>query len=412
MNTDFPGILFVDPHPATRTALNQLLNDEPWNCRFVATTKEALATLKTATIDLIVAEVSLGDTDGIQLFQKIQHDYPQIIRIFMTAGSDQDEVISALTHGQAQQLIPKPWIDQECKEILRSALRQSKQQKKHSLEFQRLINSIPLLPALPASYANVRSCIQQDDVDIDQMAEYISQDVALAAIVLRWANSALFGQRFQVDSIKKAIIVLGTDIVESLVLTEAVNRTVAGKIPLIKGFDFKKFQKHSMATASISRLLIKTLFPVDSVRQDRAFIAGLLHDLGKLVAASFYSQQFARAIELARKKALPLSEAEREIYQSDHTELGSFLTGWWALPPFIFNAIKFHHNPKRTPLDPDIIIAAYTANLLSYQFGYGSNGDTLPRELPENYRKQFFLTDEFIEILRAGTDKVICSLLN
>ncbi len=412
MNTDFPGILFVDPHPATRTALNQLLNDEPWNCRFVATTKEALATLETETIDLIVAEVSLGDTDGIQLFQKIQHDYPQIIRIFLTAGSDQDEVISALTHGQAQQLIPKPWIDQECKEILRSALRQSKQQKKHSLEFQRLINSIPLLPALPASYANVRSCIQQDDVDIDQMAEYISQDVALAAIVLRWANSALFGQRFQVDSIKKAIIVLGTDIVESLVLTEAVNRTVAGKIPLIKGFDFKKFQKHSMATASISRLLIKTLFPVDSVRQDRAFIAGLLHDLGKLVAASFYPQQFARAIELARKKALPLSEAGREIYQSDHTELGSFLAEWWALPPFIFNAIKFHHNPKSTPLDPDIIIAAYAANLLSYQFGYGSNGDTLPRELPENYREQFFLTDESIEILQAGTDKVIRSLLN
>ena len=412
MNRDFPSILFVDPHPATRAALNQLLHDEPWHCRFVSTTKEALATLETAAIDLVVAEVGLGDTDGTQLFQRIQHDYPHIIRIFLTAGNDQEEVTSALTNGQAQQLIQKPWIDQECKEILRSALRQAKQQKKHSLEFQRLINSIPLLPALPTSYANIRSCIQQDDVDIDQMAEYISQDVALAATVLRWANSALFGQRFQVDSIKKAIIVLGTDIVESLVLTEAVNRTVAGKIPLIKGFDFKKFQKHSMASASISRLLIRTLFPVDSVRQDRAFIAGLLHDLGKLVAASFYSQQFARAIQLARKKALSLSEAEREIYQSDHTELGSFLAEWWALPPFIFNAIKFHHNPQSTPLDPDIIIAAYSANLLSYQFGYGSNGDTLPRELPENYRGKFFLTDESIEILRAGTDKVIRSLLN
>ena len=412
MSADIPNILFVDPHPATRAALKKLLQVEPWKCRFVATITEALVTIETAAIDLVVAEVDLGDDDGIKLFQRIRHDHPHIIRIFLTAGSDQDEVVKALTQGQAQQLIPKPWIDQECKEILRSALRQSTQQKKHSPEFQRLINSIPLLPALPDSYANVRSCVQQDDVDIDQMAEYISQDVSLAATILRWANSALFGQRFQVDSIKKAIIVLGTDIVESLVLTEAVNRTVAGKIPFIKGFDFKEFQKHSMATASLSRLLIKTLFPIDSVRQDRAFIAGLLHDLGKLVAATFYSQPFAQAIQLARKKKLPLSEAEREVYQSDHTELGSFLAEWWALPPFIVNSINCHHTPQSTPLDPDIIIAAYSANLLSYQFGYGSNGDTLLRELPESYRERFFLTDESIEILRAGTDKVIRSLLN
>ena len=410
MNNTTPNILFIDEEQQILNKLRQLLQNENWNCHFVTNSSEALGFLQRNPVDLVVSEAKITTENGTPLISEIRTLYPAVVRIFLTNFATQDDIVDALTEGNVQQIIPKPWIDQELKEIIRSAIRQSAQQKKHGSEFQILINSIPLLPALPESYSNVRSCIVGDDVDIEKMADYINQDVAISSILLHWANSALFGQRFQVETIKKAIIVLGTDIVENLILSESVNRTIAGKLPEIKGFSFGKFKKHSMATAVLSRLLLKSLLPNDTVMHDRAFIAGLLHDMGKLAAASFFPLQFEKAIELAKRSRSSLNEAETAIYGSDHTELGSFLAEWWALPPFIVQAICWHHQPQAAPMYQDIIAATYVANLLSYQFHYGSNGDTYLRGIADIYREKFYLNEEANEILKTKTDQTIQAL--
>ena len=402
-----PTILFVDKDADISQTMTTLLRDEEWTLLFSNTTADAVATLKEQPVDVIIADTDFEDGNGVGLLNIAKQQHPAVIRIYLTAFSSQSAVTKALAEGTAQQLIAKPWIDQEFKEIIRSAIRQMEQQKKRSAEFQQLINSIPRLPSLPESYNNVRSCITSDDIDIEKMAEYISQDVALTSVLLRWANSALFGQRFQVDTIKKAIIVLGTDIVENLILSEAVNSAITAKKVKVKGFDLKQLKKHSMATACLSRLLIKSIYPADTMRHDRAFVAGLLHDMGKLVAASFLPQQFEQAIRFAKQEKTPLTEAERQIYSTDHAELGGFLAEWWALPPFIVNAIYWHHAPQQTPIEQDIIMAAFAANLLSYSFSYGSNGEPLQRELPTEVINKFFLTDEAIEILRMETEKII-----
>ena len=406
-----PKILFVDEDQRIIELLQQLLQDENWDCHFASSAREALDFLQNKQVDLVVSDVQMADMDGVQLIAEIREIYPSIVRIFLTDNAEPDNIVKTLAEGHVQQIILKPWIDQELKEIIRSALRQSSQQKKHSLKFQTLINSIPLLPSLPESYSKVRSGIIGNETNIEKMAAYISQDVAISTALLHWANSALFGQRFQIDTIKKAIIVLGTDIVENLILSEAVNRTIAGKLPDIKGFNFGKFKKHSMATAILSRLLIKSLLPTDFVQHDRAFIAGLLHDMGKLAAASFFPAQFEKAIELAIRKRCPLTEAEMETYGTDHAELGAFLAEWWALPPFIVNAICWHHQPQSTPIDRDVIAATHVANLLSYQFHFGSNGDTCLRGIADEYREKFYLTEEANEILRAETEKTIGALV-
>lgn len=411
MNNMMPKILFTDAERETLDSLQDLLIDENWDCYYVSSAGEALEVLHAKEIDLVVTDVTLPDMDGVEFVSEIRNRYPSTIRMFLTSFSKQENIIKALAEGLTQHIIPKPWIDQELKEIIHSALRQSTQQKKHSPEFQVLINSIPLLPALPESYSNVRSCIVGDEVDIETMANYINQDVAISSALLHWANSALFGQRFQVDTIKKAIIVLGTDIVENLILSESVNRTIAGKLPHIKGFDFGKFKKHSMATAVISRLLLKSLLPTDSDQHDRAFVAGLLHDMGKLVAATYFTAQFEKAIELAKRRRCPLTETEKEIYATDHAELGSFLAEWWNLPPFIISVISCHHQPSSTPIEQDIIAAAYVANLLSYQFHFGSNGDTCLREISAEYREKFYLNEEANEILRNQTEDTIRALV-
>ncbi|MEE4252828.1 MAG: response regulator [Desulfuromusa sp.] len=410
MVRDIPKILFVDKEKTILDLLRQPLSEEQWDCHFVCSESEAMDFLRKQTVDLIVSDAQTASEDNAQFLANIYQLYPSTIRMAMSGYAKQDNAVQILAAGYVQQIIPKPWIDQELKEIIRSAIRQSTQQKKHSPEFQTLINSIPLLPPLPESYSNVRSCIVGDEVNIEKMANYISQDVAISSALLHWANSALFGQRFQVDTIKKAIIVLGTDIVENLILSEAVNQAIAKQQPVTVGFDLGKFRKHSMATAVLSRLLIKSLFPADVVQHDRAFVAGLLHDMGKLAAASFFPSQFEKAIALAKQNQSPLSDAEIEVYGTQHAELGGFLSEWWALPPFIVNAILWHHQPHSAPIDKDVIAAAYVANLLSYQFNYGSNGDTHIRDIPDEYRAKFYLTEEENEILRAETEKTIAAL--
>lgn len=410
MHSTNPKILLIDKEQRILNLLQQLLQDEGWETHAASNSREALTFLQNNPVDLIISDTEMENMDGIQLITEIRELYPGIVRIFLTDEARQDKVVKALAAGYVQQIISKPWIDHELKQIIHSALRQSTQQKKHSPEFQSLINSLPLLPSLPESYTNVRSCIVGDEVNIEKMANYISQDVAISSALLHWANSALFGQRFQVDTIKKAIIVLGTDIVENLILSEAINRSIAKKLTIIDGFEFEKFKKHSMATAVLSRLLLKSLLPTDYTQHDRAFIAGLLHDMGKLAAVSFFPVQFEQAIKLAKNSTCPLPEAEMATYGTQHAELGSFLAEWWALPPFIVNAICWHHQPHSAPIDQAVIAATHVANLLSYKFHYGSNGETYRREISAEYCEMFYLTDEANEILRAETEQTIRSL--
>jgi HD-like signal output (HDOD) protein len=204
--------------------------------------------------------------------------------------------------------------------------------------------------------------------------------------------------------------VLGTDIVESLILSESINRVIAQKLPEVTGFNLIDFKRHSFSTAIITRLLIKSLYGSDTERQDRAFTGGLLHDMGKLAAAAFFSQQFSAAIALAKKRQCHLAEVEMEMLGTTHAELGSYLAEWWTLPPFIVNAIHWHHEPAATPIEPIIVDAVHVANLLSHQFGFPADQHSAPRQINKLSWDKFYLSDDGVEILRSETEKILMAL--
>ncbi len=410
MNPHTVKILFVDDEQSILKSLQHLMADEKWHCYYASSAQEALDLLTTVEVDLLVSDVMMPGIDGIELLTQVKKRYPKTVRIFLTAYAKQGKVVTALAEGNAQQIIPKPWIDQELKEVIRSALRQSNQQKKFSGKFQTLLNSMPLLPPLPESYAQVQSCISADEVDIEKMAIIIGQDVAMSTALLHWANSALFGQRFRVDTIKKAIVVLGTDIVVNLVLSEAVSQSVANTELHIDGFDLKNYKAHSIATAIIARLLIKALHASDSDLQDKAFVAGLLHDMGKLIEANHIGKSFSAAVQHAEKHNCSLAEAEKTTIGTSHAELGSFLAEWWTLPHFIGEAILLHHQPKASSIEPQIVNAVYLANQLSYRLGFGCNGEKIPRDIDPVIWNKFYLTEEGLEILQAETETVLSTI--
>ena len=116
-NTDNTAskILFVDDDPRILEMLQSLLQDESWHCRFLSSAHEALDVLSQEPCDLLVSDVLMPGMDGIQLASEVRRRHPGVIRIFLTAYAQQENVVKALTEGNTQQIIPKPWIDQDSK---------------------------------------------------------------------------------------------------------------------------------------------------------------------------------------------------------------------------------------------------------------------------------------------------------
>lgn len=203
-----------------------------------------------------------------------------------------------------------------------------------------MIRHIRGLPAMPAVAMELLTTLSGGDADVDALAQRIAQDQAIAARVLRVANSPFYGLQARVGSIHDAIVVLGFTAVRSLVLAAAVVTALPpGSCP---GFVPSRFWRHVLGTAVAAQALAKAL----RHKADGLFIAGLLHDIGRLVMVSVYPEHYARVIALANERDSRLLDVETEVFGFDHTAVGAALARHWNFPEDIVEALACHHNPE------------------------------------------------------------------
>lgn len=406
MTTEQQAVLFVDDEQNVLNSLKRLLHDEPWDMFFADSGSKGLDILAKEKIDLVISDVRMPVMDGIEFLKQVKQRYPQVVRIFLSGYADHKAVVQALAEGSAQQLLPKPWKDEEIKEVIRGALKQAEELQTKNGSLQKIINSLSSLPSMPLTYLKVKKCFADiDNVSIDQIADLIEEDTSISAGLLRWANSALFGQRHQVDTVKRAVLVLGLDIVEGLILSESIFRSVGPRTA--EGFDLKDFQTHSLACGITAKLLISELPYMEPRDEDWAFTAGLLHDIGKLIEARYLGEQFKRIIITAREKNISILKAEYEILGTSHQEIGGYLADWWSLPSFIVNAIRWHHEPALCNANREIIAAVHVADVLVQQFALGSSGNySLPEADPEIWAR-FNLTEETLLSIKESVMQML-----
>ncbi len=199
------------------------------------------------------------------------------------------------------------------------------------------------LPPLPQVVLDLQAALAKEDVSLDDVAETVSHDQALAAKTLRIANCSFYGVPNRVVSIRQAIGILGLRSVSTLVLAAAVS----DRFPRIAcaGFDLGCYWRHSVAVALCSREIARRV----RLDTDAAFTAGLLHDLGRLVMASQMPQQLEHVYELRSERDVPMLEAEREGLGPDHTQLGAEVALRWRFGSEIVNAMRLHHEPAAAP---------------------------------------------------------------
>lgn len=207
-----------------------------------------------------------------------------------------------------------------------------------------LVADVTKLTSLPSVVMRIVAVLDDPRATSQQIVDVVQQDAAFAAHILRVANSAFFGASQHVDSLSKAITVLGTVQVRDMALGLAVAQTFQGVPNSL--LSMRTFWNHSILCAICARLLAKE---AHDPRAEVAFVSGLLHDVGKLVLATRAPDASRLALTAASADPVhrPLFVCEREVLGFDHADVGAELARRWQLPGNLVAAIEFHHEPAR-----------------------------------------------------------------
>lgn len=229
--------------------------------------------------------------------------------------------------------------------------RESRSRRPSRQEARTLLKKIVDLPTLPAVVAKVIEVVEDERSSATDLARVIMTDESLTARVLKLANSAFYGHHRGVSSVTQAMVVLGFDVIKSLVLGISIFNTLGGKGRRISA-ERKKMWYHSVTTAAASSTIISATKPE---RRETVFVAGLLHDIGKVALLSIYPQEYQAICHSVGHKHCPIQEVEVSVFGFDHAEVGGWLGEQWNLPPEIVNAIIYHHRPSAAPADSRLL---------------------------------------------------------
>jgi putative nucleotidyltransferase with HDIG domain len=223
---------------------------------------------------------------------------------------------------------------------------------------ERLEKIVETMPAFPASVRTILDITNDINCAPKDLVKVIELDPVLTAKVLKLVNSAYFGLSREVTSVKYSVVYVGINTIKNV----AISIAAIGMLPHTSsgGYDLNRFLNHSLTTAAISRLLARTRGVSESELGDY-FVASLLHDIGQMVLGQYMPEEFQQAMALAKERAIPIHEAEREVIGLDHAEIGAMLAESWELPPQLISCIRNHHQVNNleepTPLEKTVFIA-------------------------------------------------------
>jgi HD-like signal output (HDOD) protein len=232
--------------------------------------------------------------------------------------------------------------------------------------------------SLPTVAAKLLSMLEDDSTDVRTIARHVEQDVSIATKVVRVANSPMFGLRVPVSSIAQAIMTIGLSRVTNIVLGVSIYSKFIF-LQTLAGNYLHQFWMHSAVTATLSRALAKLL------RQDfqeLEFLAGLVHDIGKLAMLQHDAQRFEQVRAAISEGANEL-EAERMFFDATHAEAGEVVANLWKLPPHVQLIIKLHHeNDLLDDQFASLLAVVRVADLLAERYGF-SSGEVLGEEITD-----------------------------
>ncbi len=234
---------------------------------------------------------------------------------------------------------------------------------------------IKRMPSLSTTVGKVMEICSRIDASPNELNKVISLDPVLTGQVLKLINSAYYSLMNKVTSLTRAITMLGMNTVKNMALSTAIIRSVSGA-KKSRALPTSKFWAHSIGVGACAKLLAKAN-DVPVMECEEYFVAGLLHDLGKIP----FGDEYIDILHSAKKEQRPLIDLEREMLGVDHEQVGKMIAEKWKLNEAMTSAICFHHNPQDAP-EEHRVRAAYVglANMYANILDIGYAGDPFPDE--------------------------------
>ena len=231
------------------------------------------------------------------------------------------------------------------------------------------ITSIDAMPTIPVILRPLLRCLDQpvEQIDVDRIVELVSYDKTIAAQCVRMANSALFGRSEPVESVRTAVMNLGMWRVRDLLFSNSLSQVIPANRWIV---DPSVFWRHSLGCALVCRKFAEILGYADT---EKAYLAGLLHDIGILVNSMVAPEEFRATFAKATREQIPLDEAEQATLGFTHCDSGRVLAEAWKITPDLVQAIELHHEIGDPGSGGPLVAIVHLSDLLCRlrDLGYG-----------------------------------------
>ncbi|HEY0455759.1 MAG TPA: response regulator [Verrucomicrobiae bacterium] len=357
------SILFVDDEPTMLEVYRLVFKslDENWDLQFAGGAQEALALMAKMPFHVIVSDMRMPGMNGAQLLTEVLRLYPRTARIILSGFAEQESVAKCV--GAAHQFLLKPCDVMTLRSTLTRVM--ALDQLLDGDHLKVLVSRMGALPSLPSLYFRIIQELQSPSASLERLGNIVAQDPAMTAKVLQLVNSAFFGFPQKISNPAEAINFLGVNTVRSLALCiHAFSCFDQAKIP---EFSFERVWNHSLRVGTFAKKIAQSE-AAGQVMLDETFIAGLLHDLGKLMLATHMGLEYKQAMALRKERNIPICQAEQEVFGATHAHVGAYLLGLWGLPAPVVEAVALHHQPGlRFDQNFSPLIAVHAADALDHE---------------------------------------------
>ena len=335
-------ILFVDDETLVLEGLQRMLRSmrAEWEMVFVESGSKALELMAQAPFDVVVSDMRMPGMNGAELLAEVLKRFPKTVRLVLSGHADRDLVLKCV--GSTHQCLSKPCQPEELKAAITRAGNLEASLRDQNL--RQLVARLDRLPSIPALYVQIVEKVQDPEIGLDEIGDIVAKDLAMTAKILKLVNSAFFGLGRQISSPAEAVSYLGVETIKSLVLS--IHAFSQYSSLRLGSFSIDALWLHSQKTAGLAKEIARMEDAENRVLDD-SFVAGLLHDTGKLVMVSNFAEQYDQVLNAVRGGSQTLVQAEEQSFGANHAEVGGYLLGLWGLPVPVVEAIALHHQPTQ-----------------------------------------------------------------
>lgn len=427
--------LIFDPHQESAEEIARVVNSIGLETKVLKSLAEFITALQGELPRLVISEAIISGYDDFIILEHIKSEKKllNIPVLIATSKATRENIIKARQLG-ANGFITKPFDKANLIKQIKLALnirdlaptekrpttinRNLGTQRKLSLKTinderlkSQIMQKIEEIPSLPAIVYKVMELVNSEKSSAPDFEKIVARDQALAARMLRMANSSFYSLSRKVSTISDAVVYLGHNTIRSLVLGASTSSLFKRSLPAY-GYQREGLWQHANIVASLSRKIAASarLTPEEI---ESCYVAGLLHDIGKLILGPFAQKQSDKFITMV-EEGNEVSEVEQELLGFSHGEIGRILLDKWKLPRNLVETVHYHHEPESSTYAPRETLAVSVANSISNQFGFALENEKKENdpEILNRRLERLGLDQEWSQIEENNIRKLVADVVS